>query len=567
MRARLRLLVGFLLCLVAASAAQAQTRIALVIGNGSYQNVPALPNPPTDASDVAQSLERLGFFVRKVTNASFDDMRRALLEFGRSARGAEMAVVYYAGHGMEVSGENWLIPIDAQLRSDADIDNESLGLRAVVLAVSAAKDLGMVILDSCRNNPFAGKMQRSIRTRAVDRGLARVEPSENVLVAYAARDGTTANDGTGRNSPFTTALLRHIETPGLEISFLFRNVRDDVMDATQDEQQPFVYGSLSKEEIYLKAPVAGAAAPVPTRPADDIAWSFLKRTDDVATLRRFIDQFPASTYLAEARTRIDALERTLMAANLAPQGAGTPATADTVLIAAVDTTVAPREEAYARQFLRDTPDLEAAWQVLKDSKDAAMLRRFADLFPAKHREVEVRYKLANLGAGPNIELRSIEVANELYMRECLRLSALKSPAAVFACEQAVGAFPNDAYLKYRLCTVLGKTATGPKYAAICNACLAPPVLAPLRVEEKPKKKEKQAKAKDTERKEKPRRAAPVPDDEGPDAPVPAHPRASAPPIIIGIPSISFGGGMRGGGSRMPTSPPPTRYPSYPMRGQ
>jgi len=245
------------------------------------------------------------------------------------------------------------------------------------------------------------------------------------------------------------------------------------------------------------------------------------------------------------------------------------ATADTILIASTDTTVAPKEEAYARQFLRDTPDLEAAWQVLKDSKDAAMLRHFADLFPAKHREVEVRYKLANLGAGPNIELRSIEVANELYMKECLRLSALKSPAAVFACEQAVGAFPNDAYLKYRLCTVLGKAATGPKYAAICNACLAPVPLAPLKVEEKPKKKEKekQAKAKDTDRKEKPRRSA-VPDDDGPDAPVPAHPRASAPPVIIGIPSISFGGGRMGGGSRMPTTPTPTRtYPSYPMRGQ
>ena len=133
----------------------------------------------------------------------------------------------------------------------------------------------------------------------------------------------------------------------------------------------------------------------------------------------------------------------------------------------------------------------------------------------------------------------------------------------------MGAFPNDAYLKYRLCTVLGKAATGPKYAAICNACLAPVPLAPLKVEEKPKKKEKQTKAKDTKEKPKKTGRAPAgPDDDGPDAPVPAHPRASGPPIVIGIPSISFGGGRMGGGSRMPTTPTPTRtYPSYPMRGQ
>jgi hypothetical protein len=155
------------------------------------------------------------------------------------------------GHGMEVGGENWLIPTDAELRSDADVESEAVSLRSVNLQVAKARQLGLVILDACRNNPFASKMKRSLGTRAVERGLARTEPTDNVLVAYSARDGTTASDGTGRNSPFTTALLRNIETPGLEISFLFRRVRGDVMSATKREQQPFVYGSLSKEEIYL----------------------------------------------------------------------------------------------------------------------------------------------------------------------------------------------------------------------------------------------------------------------------------------------------------------------------
>jgi hypothetical protein len=235
------------------ASAQAQSRIALVIGNSTYRNVPALPNPANDAREIGASLERIGFSVTRVANGSFDDIRRALLDFSRRSRGADMAVLFYAGHGIEVGGENWLIPVDAELKSDTDTEHEAISLRSVVLAVAGARELGLVILDACRNNPFVAKMQRSIRTRAVERGLTRVEPADNVLVAYAAKDGTTAADGAGQHSPFTVALLKHIETPGLEVSFLFRQVRDDVMAATQREQQPFIYGSLSKQAIYLAA--------------------------------------------------------------------------------------------------------------------------------------------------------------------------------------------------------------------------------------------------------------------------------------------------------------------------
>jgi len=229
-------------------------RVALVIGNGSYLRVPALPNPTRDAADIARALERLDFKVTQLSNGTAAEMRKALVEFGRATEGSMISVVFYAGHGMEAGGENWLIPTDAELRSDTDVESEAVSLRSVNLQVSKARQLGLIILDACRNNPFEAKMKRSSAGRAVARGLAPTEPTDNVLIAYAARDGTTASDGDGRNSPFTTALLRHIETPGLEISFLFRRVRDDVMAATKREQQPFVYGSLSKEEIYLKAP-------------------------------------------------------------------------------------------------------------------------------------------------------------------------------------------------------------------------------------------------------------------------------------------------------------------------
>jgi hypothetical protein len=227
-------------------------RVALVIGNSAYRNVPALPNPANDAGDIAAALTRLGFAVNLITNASFDDMRRGLIALGREASGADMAAVYFAGHGMEVSGENWLIPVDAELKKDTDAANEAVSLQTVMLQVSNTASLGLVILDACRNNPFAAKMHRSLALRAASSsGLGRIEPVGNVLVAYAARDGTTALDGDGRNSPFATALLHNIETPGVEVTFMFRNVRDDVMEATRNEQQPFVYGSLSRRAIYL----------------------------------------------------------------------------------------------------------------------------------------------------------------------------------------------------------------------------------------------------------------------------------------------------------------------------
>jgi uncharacterized caspase-like protein len=300
----------FLSTIVGITTSFAADRVALVIGNGVYQKVPALPNPPRDAADIGRALERLNFRVTQLSNANASEMRRAIVEFGRASEGSEMAVAFYAGHGMEMGGENWLIPIDAELRSDTDVESEAISLRSLNLQVSKARQLGLIILDACRNNPFAAKMKGSLRTRAVVRGLAPTEPTDNVLVAYAARDGTTANDGDGRNSPFTTALLRNIEKPGLEISFLFRNVRDEVMSATKREQQPFVYGSLSKEAIYLK-PSEASPAPVvavlPTTNAKSVAVG-----QEVGNERATSpDDKKKNTYTAEDAQRVEAFANEL----------------------------------------------------------------------------------------------------------------------------------------------------------------------------------------------------------------------------------------------------------------
>lgn len=311
--------------------AAAADRVALVIGNGAYQKAPALANPPRDATDVAGALQRLDFKVTLLTNLTGAQTRRALVEFGHAVETAKIAIVFYAGHGMEIGGENWLIPTDAELLSDTDVESEAVSLRSVNLQVGKATQLGLIILDACRNNPFAAKMRRSLSVRSVARGLAPTEPTENVLIAYAARDGTTAGDGDGRNSPFTTALLRHIETPGLEISFLFRRVRDDVMAATHREQQPFVYGSLSKDEIYLRAPAATTAAklatPVPQAPSEDEQFWQAIRTSNVPGLyEEFLSRYPKSPLIAEARARLVDLNKE-QAVPAASPGPAAPANA------------------------------------------------------------------------------------------------------------------------------------------------------------------------------------------------------------------------------------------------
>lgn len=234
------------------AAATPSRRIALVIGMGAYAQVPPLANPVRDAQSMAQALRRLGFSEvierRDLTRAQ---MEEALKDFGDRAADADWAVIYFAGHGVEVGGVNYLVPVDARLAKAEHVEDETLGLPRVLSKAEPARKLRLVILDACRNNPFR-LVADSGRTRAIGRGLGRVEPSGGVLVAYAARDGTTADDGSGGHSPFTRTLLENIEKPGLEISLLFRKVRNGVLAATGNRQEPFTYGSLPDEEFYFR---------------------------------------------------------------------------------------------------------------------------------------------------------------------------------------------------------------------------------------------------------------------------------------------------------------------------
>jgi tetratricopeptide (TPR) repeat protein len=231
-----------------------ETRVALVIGNSAYAAVAKLPNPQRDAASVADALRQDGFSdVRLVTDATHADLVKALNDFADKAASADWAVVYFAGHGLELDGTNYLIPVDARLKTDRDVQDEAVPLDRVVSAVEGAKKLKLVILDACRDNPFVSDMRLTVASRAIHRGLARIEPSGGTLVAYAAKGGEEAIDGEGTaNSPFAAALIKRLAAPGLEVGKLFRLVHDDVLAATEHKQEPFVYGALPGEDFFFR---------------------------------------------------------------------------------------------------------------------------------------------------------------------------------------------------------------------------------------------------------------------------------------------------------------------------
>jgi len=231
-----------------------ERRVALVIGNTKYLYAPALSNPVNDAQLLSATLRSAGFqSVTMKTDLTREQTIQSLREFAGISDSADWAVVYYSGHGIEFAGINYMIPVDAQLKADRDIDLEAVDVGKVLSSIEGAKRLRLVILDACRDNPFASQMRRTMASRSVGRGLARMEPEAGTLVVYAAKHGETALDGDGRNSPFVQALAQRIqERPPQEIRRLFDLVRDDVMETTHKRQQPFSYGSLSgREDFYF----------------------------------------------------------------------------------------------------------------------------------------------------------------------------------------------------------------------------------------------------------------------------------------------------------------------------
>lgn len=262
----LRTWLLLLLVLLSTTATAAEKRVALVIGNAGYERVPQLINPVRDARAVADALRKSGFAeVTLVTDLDKSAMDRSVREFAARAAGSQQALLYFAGHGIEAAGENYLIPVDAQLESERSVGLEAIKLSDLMNVVTAAGDLGVIVLDACRDNPFSQRMRRIDPTRSARRGLGIVEPQGQLLVVYAAEAGSTATDGDGSHSPFTTAFLNRLQAPPIEVRQFWGYVRDDVIAHTEGRQRPFTYGSLGGRAVYMGQ--APAAAPSPATAA------------------------------------------------------------------------------------------------------------------------------------------------------------------------------------------------------------------------------------------------------------------------------------------------------------
>ncbi|MEO0990282.1 MAG: caspase family protein [Pseudomonadota bacterium] len=322
------MVIGLALIWIGAMA-MASDRIALVIGNGAYDGVADLKNPLNDARAVAEELTALGFTVTHIEDASRNDMIDALRTFRNESFGKRQALVYYAGHGIEIDKQNYLVPTDALLKSDIDVEYEAVSMDLVVGATSGASGLRLVVLDACRDNPFLQTMQRSAATRSIGRGLAIVEPAGNTLVAYSAKGGTVASDGKGDYSPYAAAFLKALRTPGLEIGKFFRQIRDDVVISTAARQEPFLYGSLSARDIYLSPAVLEVEEPEPETPAAPAAangrlalelafWQSAEAGGSAADYQDYLEQFPDGTFRSMAERRLAGLAGGERAAAPAP---------------------------------------------------------------------------------------------------------------------------------------------------------------------------------------------------------------------------------------------------------
>lgn len=318
----LTLLTSLVCMALSISAAKADRRVAFVVGNGSYKNVAQLPNPPIDAKAMAATLRNVGFEVIEGSNLSRDQMTEKLLDFGRKAQGSDIALFYYAGHGIAVGGTNYLLPVDADIKSEMDV---KLGA-AINIDLTLEQTMGdakvkLVFLDACRDNPFAAKIKSNAATRSVNvqSGLAEMKSGEGTLIAFATGPGQTALDGQeGNNSPFTRALIDNITKPGVEIQQAMTSVRAQVNEETRKGQLPWGHTNLTGSVYLNQAPmtqVANAAPTasgiVPAAAGDGVEleyWRSVKESNKPEELNAYLTAYPNGQFKALALARLAAIK-------------------------------------------------------------------------------------------------------------------------------------------------------------------------------------------------------------------------------------------------------------------
>lgn len=360
-------MIAVLAIVIAGTAPALAKRVALVIGNGAYEHTVQLPNPANDAETMATKLRGLGFDVVAGQDQTYGDMRRTVMEFAKKAYGAEIALLFYAGHGMQIAGQNLLVPIDAKIEDETSLDFETISVDFILRQMSKDVKVQMVFLDACRDNPLARTLARRMgpsRSGNVGAGLAEIKVQETggegSVIAFATSPGDVALDGEGDNSPFTSALIRHIDTPNVSIQTVMTRVTGDVYDETEKRQRPWVNASLIGEVFLNKQAVAAApttevaslgttatTAPAVNQAAvntatqstiswerEKLVWETVKDSDNIADYKSYLETYPNGTFAGFARNSIKRLETQSQVASLNPSAtAGTAPQAGTGLVA------------------------------------------------------------------------------------------------------------------------------------------------------------------------------------------------------------------------------------------
>lgn len=336
-----------------AGQAAAEKRVALVIGNSAYANAPALKNPRNDAEDFALAMRRLGFDVIAGYDLDQKAMGEKVRDFARALETADVALFFYAGHGLQSNGQNYLVPVSATLQKESDLDFETVSLDLVMKQMQRSARVSLVFLDACRDNPLTRSLRGGSRSTAVGQGLARISDAAGTLIAFSTQPGNVALDGSGRNSPFTKALLENLEKPNTTIGDVMIDVRRSVMAATGERQVPWENSALTGK-FYFRPPAEGAVADAPAPPPgeqigvsaaalDHTFWISIANSNDATLYREYLRRFPGGTYASIA----DAKLQTLTAAQQ-------PAVAnDKVALATGSTGEAQRSIESPRQLAQD----------------------------------------------------------------------------------------------------------------------------------------------------------------------------------------------------------------------
>jgi uncharacterized caspase-like protein len=318
----------FVVALLALScSAQAEKRVALVIGNSAYQNTAPLKNPRSDAEDMSAALKRLGFDVTSGYDLDDRGMSQKVRDFARSLDGAETALFFYAGHGVQSKGQNFLLPVNASLKTESDLDFETVSLDLVMKQMQRSAKVSLVFLDACRDNPLTRSLAGGSRSASIGTGLARVEEAAGTMISFSTQPGNVALDGSGRNSPFTKALLKHIGTVGATIGDIMIDVRKQVIAETNEKQVPWENSSLTGKFYFRPAaqpPAAaadpGAASATPQTAArketgvsdtelDHMFWRSIVDSNDPVLYRDYLRRFPTGTYVSIAEAKLQQLSR------------------------------------------------------------------------------------------------------------------------------------------------------------------------------------------------------------------------------------------------------------------